>query len=228
MPDNFFKNSNQRNETGFSLVELIIVLLIISILGVLAMMSFQGEKKHLADREALRVMDLFNEARQRALTQHETIRIEINKTRNVISMITENAAGNAADDQFIKTLPLEHQNYVTFEKAPTNIANQPVDSAPTPAITFSASLHPLSLSDQVATFRFNQTGNVLNAGTNSVGANAITSGAVVYFWMPDYSSSGQPMNTGNVIRAITILGSTGSTKYWKCQVDSGQCLTWRQ
>jgi prepilin-type N-terminal cleavage/methylation domain-containing protein len=166
-----------RHEEGFSLIELIIVMLVISILAVLSMMSFKSEKKHAVDREALIVMDLLNEAKQRALTQHETMRIELNKTKNTITLITENTAGNAGDDQIIKSLPLQHQNYITFEKAPTNTSNTPVDSAPVPAVTFSASTHPLSLSDQVATLRFTQTGTVFNAGSNSVGTNATSTGA---------------------------------------------------
>jgi prepilin-type N-terminal cleavage/methylation domain-containing protein len=218
------------HEAGFSLIELIIVVLVISILAVLSIMSFKGEKKYLADHEALIVLDLLNEAKQRALTQHETMRVEINKTKNTITLITENTAGNASDDQIIKSLPLQHQNYVTFEKAPTNVSNSPVDSAPVPALTFAASTHPLSLSDQVATLRFNQTGTVFNAGSNSVGANATSTGATIYFWMPNYSSSGQVLGTGNVIRAITLLGSTGTTKYWKCPVpnNTGQCANWEQ
>jgi prepilin-type N-terminal cleavage/methylation domain-containing protein len=216
----------EHHEKGFSMVELIIVMLVISILAVLSIMAFKGEKKYLADREALVVMDLLNEAKQRALTQHETMRVEINKTNNTISLITENTAGNANDDQVIKTLPLQHSNYVTFDKAPTNIANTPVDSAPTPIAVFATSNHPLSLSQQVATFRFTQTGTVLNAGSNSVGANAAVTGATIHFWMPEYSESGEALDSGNVIRAITLLGSTGTTKYWKCEVAAGQCTVW--
>ena len=223
------KNKNTAfGEQGFSLVELIIVMLVISILSVLTLMAFKGDKKFLADSEAYSILDILNEAKQRAITQHETLRVEINKTRNTIRLITENAAGDATDDQIVRTLILEHPNYVAFEISPTNIASSPVDSAPVPAITFRASVHPSSLNDQVATLRFLRNGNVLDAGSNSIGNNAAMTGATIFVWMPDYSSSGAALQTGNVIRAITVLGSTGSTKYWKCEVVASQCTNWKQ
>jgi prepilin-type N-terminal cleavage/methylation domain-containing protein len=226
--DILFKQKCKRDEKGFSLVELIIVLLIFSILTVLTLMSLKGDDKFLADSEAYLIMDFLGEARQRALTQHETLRVEINKTTNKIRLIAENSAGDAADDKEIKWMSLEHSNYVVYEKAPTNIASAPVDSAPTPALTFKTSVHPTSTGDQVATLRFLQNGNVVDAGSNSTGSNAALTGATIYVWMPEYSASGAPLQTGSVIRAVTILSSTGSTKYWKCGVTEGQCTEWTQ
>ena len=222
------QNNNKSDEQGFSLIELIIVILVISILSVLSLMAFKGEKKFLADNQAYLILDVLNEARQRALTQHETMRVEINKTTNTIRLINENAAGNAADDQIVKTLVLEHPNYVVVEQAPTNIANSPTESSPVPAITFNASFHPLSTSNQVATLRFLRTGKVVSAGSNAIGTNATTAGATIFVWMPDYSDSGTPLQTGSIIRAITVLGSTGNARYWRCEVEEGGCLNWKQ
>jgi hypothetical protein len=174
------------------------------------------------------ILDVFTEARQRAITQHETMRVEINKTRNSIRLITENKAGDATDDREVRTLSLEHPNHVNIEVAPTNIANSPTDSSPTPAITFSSSLHPTSLNDQVMTLRFLRNGNVMNGGSNATGSNAVLTGATIFVWTPDYSDTGTALTTGNVIRAITLVSSTGSAKYWKCGVSNGQCADWKQ
>lgn len=218
----------ESNENGFSMVELIIVLLVGSILTVLSIMAFRVNELHFVDRQAHLVSDMLNEARQRALTQHETMRVEFNKTRNTVSLITENAAGNAADDAVIKTLPLEHPHNVNYEIAPSNMTDAPVDTAPAPAITFSTSTHPLSLSDQVAVLRFTQTGTVLNAGSNAIGANAAVRGATIYFWMPERSGTNTVLPSGIVLRAITVLGSTGAQKYWRCSVAEGQCTDWQR
>lgn len=191
-------------------------------------MAFKGEKKFLADSQAYLILDVLNEAKQRALTQHETMRVEINKTTNKISLISENAAGNAGDDQIIKTLVLEHPNYVVIEQAPTNIADSPTEGSPVPAISFTTSVHPLSTSNQVATLRFLRTGKVVSAGSNATGTNATITGATIFVWMPDYSDSGTPLPSGSVLRAITVLGSTGSTRYWRCEVADGQCTDWKQ
>jgi hypothetical protein len=192
-------------------------------------MAFKGEQKFLADSQAYLILDILGEAKQRAITQHETMRVEINKTRNTVRLISENAPGNAADDKELRTLRLEHPNYVNVETAPTNIAGSPSDSAPIPAITFTASLHPTSLNDQVATLRFLRNGNVVSAGSNDIGSNAVLSGATIFVWMPNYSDSGTPLTTGSVLRAITLMGSTGTSKYWKCGVgEAGQCAEWKQ
>lgn len=189
-------------------------------------MAFKAEKKFLADSEAYLIMDVLNEARQRALTQHNTMRVEISKTKNVVRLINENAGDNATDDQIVKTLTLEHPNYVKFDVAPTNIANSPTDSAPVPALVFKTSTHPLSVSEQVATLRFLQNGSVFDGGSNAIAANASMKGATIFIWMPNYSESNQPLDTGNVIRSITVLGSNGSTKYWRCPVKDNQCTEW--
>lgn len=228
LENHLLKYGYKRKEKGFSIIELIIVLLVVSILSVLSLIAFRGDKKFLADSEAYLIMDVLSEARQRALTQHETMRVEIDSTTNKIRLITENTPGDATDDREIRSYQLEHPNYVTFTQAPTNIANVPTDVAPIPAIVFETSLHPLSTGNQVATLRFLQNGNVVDAGSNAIGNNAVMTGATIFVWMPDYSSSGAPLTSGTVIRAVSILGSTGSTKYWRCTVEGGQCAAWKQ
>ena len=218
--------SHLSKETGASFIELVIVLLIISILSVMTLLSFKSDKKFLADSQAYLIVDMFQEARQRALTQHETLRVEINKTRNTIRLINENIAGNAADDLEIRVLRLENPKNVVVETPPQNISNSPTDVSPIPNIIFKTSVHPSSLNDSVATLRFLKTGKVVDAGSNAIGDNAVVTGATIFVWMPNYSASDQPLNTGSVIRAISVLGSTGSSKYWKCPVTNNQCSNW--
>jgi prepilin-type N-terminal cleavage/methylation domain-containing protein len=229
MLKSFVKKSSEKDkEKGFSLVELIIVMLMVSILSVLTLMAFRGDEKFLADSQAYSMLDVLNEAKQRALTQHETIRVEINTTNNKIRIIAENNAGDASDDVEIRSVQLEHPAYVAYSTSPTNIAASPLDSAPIPIIVFKTSTHPLSIGEQVATLRFLQNGNVMDAGSNAVSTNSVMTGATIFVWMPEYSSSGTPLSSGGVIRAISVFGSTGSTKYWRCEVVAGQCTTWKQ
>jgi prepilin-type N-terminal cleavage/methylation domain-containing protein len=220
--------NNKTGEDGFSFIELLIVLLVVGILSVLSLMAFKGEDKYLADSQAYMILDVLNEAKQRALTQHKTMRVEINKTTNTVRLISENDPGVATDDKIVRTLVLEHPNYVVIEQAPTNIEESPADSSPVPVIPFTNSVHPLSTSNQVATLRFLRTGKVVNAGSNAIGTNAAVTGGTIFVWMPEYSSSGTPLQSGSVIRAITVLGTAGSTRYWRCEVEEGQCTTWKQ
>lgn len=222
------KQKNIRKEQGFSIIELVIVLLIISILSVLSVLSFKAEKKYLADTEAYQIIDILHEARQRALTQHETMRVEINQTRNTVRLISENEPGSAVDDKEIRSVKLQDSAYVLVGAIPKNADKPPTEMSPTPVLTFKKSVYPLSLSDTVATLRFVRTGVVLDGGSNAVGDNSVMVGATIYVWMPDYSPSGQPLATGSVIRAITVQGTSGISRYWKCPLINFRCENWTE
>lgn len=220
------QNKRKKKENGFSIIELIIVLLIVSILSILAVLSVKSEKKYLADTQAFKINDILHEARQRALTQRETMRVEINKTRNNVRLITENEPGNADDDQEVRSIKLEAPADIVIGDPPQNVSGAPSEMSPTPTITFKVSTHPLSITDTVATLRFTTTGKVLDAGSNSIGTNSAMTGATIYVWSPEYSNAGQPLVSGNVIRAITVQGASGITGYWKCPVANSNCGNW--
>ena len=222
------KSKTIRKEQGFSLIELIIVVLIISILSVLTIISFRAEKKYLADSQAYLIMDIFHEARQRSLTQHETMRVEINQTRNTVRLISENEPGNTGDDKEIRSIKLEDTAYVVVGDMPTNVNKLPSEMSPTPTLSFKKSVYPSSAADKVATLRFVRTGKVLDAGSNAAGDNSVMIGATLYIWMPNYSNSGAPLPTGNVIRAITVQGTSGIARYWKCPLTGTACANWKQ
>lgn len=227
MPDNR-RTPKFNNEGGFSFLELLIVMLIITILSVMALMSFRGEKKYAADTEAYKIIDIIHEARQRSLTQHETMRVEFNQTQNIVRLIEENEPGNAADDKEIKSLKLPDVRNVVVGSTPKNVSVAPTEMSPIPVLTFKKSVYPLSQSDTVATLRFVHTGKVLDAGSNAVGDNSAMTGATVYVWMPDYSATNQPLTTGTVIRAITVQGTSGLSRYVKCPVVNNNCQNWAQ
>jgi prepilin-type N-terminal cleavage/methylation domain-containing protein len=217
-------------ERGFSLIELIIVLLVVSILTVLSVITFRTEKKYLVDTEAYQIIDLLNEARQRSLTQHKTFRVEFNQTRNAITLISENEPETVSDDKEVKSLKLRDQSEVVVGVKPENVYSVPTELSPTPALTFKTSVHPLSKPDKVATLRFVRTGIVLDAGSNADGDNAAMTGATVYVWTPEYTSAGNPLSKGAIIRAITVQGTSGLSKYWKCPIKEGGkgCDSWVQ
>ena len=218
--------TKKKLEQGFSIIELLIVVLMISILSVLTLLSFKAERLFLADSQAYLILDVLKEAKQRAITQHETIRVEFNRNKNTVRLITENAAGDASDDQVIRTVTLENPNNVNISINPSNIAGSPVDASPVPLIDFKPSVYPTSASEQVATMRFIRNGNVLDAGTNAIGTNATMTGVTIPVWMPNYSDSGAPLASGSVIRAITVSGSTGNARFWRCPVIDNECTQW--
>jgi prepilin-type N-terminal cleavage/methylation domain-containing protein len=221
-------SSYPTNENGFSLVELLIVVLVITILSLMAYRAIGGVALFETDNRAYAVMDILKEAKQRAITQQETLRVEINKRTNAIHLINENEAGDASDDVEIKSYSLGGETTVVFDTPPTNQTAAPVEPTPVPTLDFKFSVHPTSLSDEVATLRFMRNGNVMDAGSNAIGDNAVMTGATIYFWMPKKNIDGSDSDEGKLIRAITITGNTGTPRYWKCPVaeTDGICATW--
>ena len=214
------------DDRGFSIIELLIVVLIIAIMAVATIIVFGGKDLYHADQQAYLLMDAFKEARQRALTQQETIRVEVSKEKREIRVINENEPGDAGDDTLIKRIPLAEVKDLTFHIPPSNITAGPVEPTPVPPAGFNTSLHPMSQSEQVATLRFLKNGNVVNEGSNAVGDNSVVTGATFYFWKPKVINRAIT-NNGSIIRAITVLGSSGNSGYWKCAVNAdGQCSDW--
>ncbi len=223
-------NANLHREEGFSLVELLIVVMLVMILSLMAYMAVGGKTLYEADNRAYAVMDIIKEAKQRAVTQQEALRVEINKTSNSIHLYNENEPGDATDDEEIKSFNLLGSALVNFEIAPANAPAGPVEPTPVPPLLFKASVYPPSSGSEVATLRFLRNGNVVDAGSNAVGDNSVVTGATIYFWMPKDTPNGPSLTEGKIIRAITVLATSGTARYWSCPVSSttGDCSTWNQ
>lgn len=226
MSDTTVQKISCRRFAGFAALELLIVVLIIAILAVFTMMAFSGRRAYHADQQAYLLLDALAEARQRAVTQRETIRLEVGLEKREIRLINENAGGDPLDDRLIRRIPLAMARDLIYDVRPANIAGDPVEPTPVPLADFRASLHPLSQSETVATLRFLKNGNVVDAGSNAVGDNSNLTGATFYFWQPRPAPDGTATGDGRVIRAVTVLGSSGAAGYWKCPVLNGQCTDW--
>jgi type II secretory pathway pseudopilin PulG len=202
------------------MVEVFIVLLIIGILATLSIISLNSSKLYGADSQAQRVSDFFNEARQRALTERRTFRVQINKTKWEVWLIDE-GQGNptgAADDKIIRREAVSPD--IAVGGAPTGLTNAPTASSPVPIQNYIASTYPLSAGDETITLRFKRNGDVVDEGTDAVGTNSVVTGATIVI----YPLSGV---SGN-IRAVTVAGPGGDNLTYKCTdlQASGQCGNW--
>lgn len=218
------KKTGNKSAAGFSIIELLVIVALIGILSAIAFMSFSASKLYEADRQALQITDLLQEARQRSLSQRNSLRVEINSTNNSIRLIDEMKPGDASDDFVIRTLFFLHEG-VFVGTAPANLSAGPTESTPVLPISYSTSTHPLSIGEKVAVIRFRK-GNAQNAGTDAIGTNSIPTGATVYIWSKDPNDNSVNPTVGNIIRAITIIGSSGSSRLWKCTIDAGDCSQW--
>ena len=197
---------------GFSLVELLIVLTVITILTGISLFYLSSHQAlYRPDEQALKIIDMLQEARQRSLTQREAMRVEIDLTDNIVRLIDENGPNSAEDDTEIRAAVLLSPAEVKIDRRPPDITTDPAESLPVPIAQFKASLHPLSGGNNVCTFRFLRNGTVVNDGTDSVGTNATTTGATIFVWSP---KKDEP-NESNIARAITVVGASGSVRYWE-------------
>lgn len=219
------KNSKNTSAAGFSVAELLTVVSVIIILSTFAIMSMSATKLYNSDKQALQITDLMQEARQRSLSQRNTVRVEINRTRQQIRIIDERTSGNPADDVLVKEIPFMGDG-VYVATAPSNMTANPTESSPVPAVAFSTSSHPLSSGDTVAVRRFMKNGNVTDGGTNAAATDAVPTGATIYVWSKYLDDTSPTPTVGQIFRAITVQASSGSTRLWKCNVSGGNCSEW--
>ncbi len=206
-----FKQINSASD-GFSLLELLIVMVLLSILTTMSFIYLNTAKEiYNSDNQALSIIDILQEARQRSLTQRETLRVELDLTDNVIRLIDENKPNVAADDIQLKEVRLLPVKNVRIDQRPSQIDDNPPEEFPVPSAYFVQSIYPGSLAHDVCTIRFQSNGKVVDQGTNEVGANALSTGLTIHIWSPKKTNEDE----SDIARAITIIGSTGAIRLWE-------------
>ena len=216
------QNFKKTSQAGFSFIEVIVVLTVIVILSSMALVTFWNSRKYSAEDQARKLIDVFDEARQKALNQRKTFRVEINRTRQEIRLIDEgnnDPVVTVSDDVIIKRVQISNQ--VVIGAAPTNISGAPTANSPIPVAAYAISSYPLSNGDDKITLRFRLNGQVVDAGTDNIGTGSQPSGATIYIY-----SNKSPATNPDVIRAVTVLGTTGDTSLYRCSFVSNVCGSW--
>lgn len=211
---------------GVTLIELLIVMTVITIMTGVSLFYLTGHQKlYKPDEQALRIADILQEARQRALTQRETIRVEIDTTpaSNFARIIDENKPDTDADDKELKRIKLLPSSDVRVDTSPTNITYNPPESLPVPTAVYKTSIYSGTSGDQVCTIRFQSNGTVTDAGTNTIGTGAVPTGVTLYVWSP---KSGK-ITQSDIARAITIIGASGSIRLWEFDTNSTDTNKWK-
>jgi prepilin-type N-terminal cleavage/methylation domain-containing protein len=212
------------NQKGFTLIELLVVVVVIMILTTVSLFYLSAHKKlYNTDEQALKIIDLVQEARQRSLTQREVMRVEIDLTANTGKLIDESDPTITTDDKIIRQVAFYSTSNVRLDMRPNNVTAAPPEPLPAPTTTFVGSLHPLSAGHNVATFRFLSNGTVVNAGTNALGVGSVPTGSTLYIWKPRPANN----NESDLVKAITIIGSTGSVRMWDLATNTDGSTFWR-
>lgn len=214
----------KKNQDGFSVIEILLVLGIIMVISGASVFYLSAHQKlYKTDDQTLVIIDFLQEARQRSLTQRETMRVEIDIIDNSIRLIDENTTATENDDAVLKEHNLYLPNDVRMDRRPNEISDNPPEPLPVSTAVFSPSVYPSSGAHRVCTFRFQSNGTILDAGNNATGNNASIAGATLHIWQPDKTNNDQ----STVARAITLIGSTGSIRLWEYDRASTQTNKWK-
>lgn len=213
---------NLSAQKGFSLIELVSVIVIIAIIAAITVVTFSSVRKYSADDQVTKLTDILDEARQKALNQRNTFRVEINKTKKQVTLIDENKFDDVSDDKIIKTSPFYSSVYVG--ETPSNILAAPTATSPIPVLSYASSDYPLSKNDEKITLRFARSGRVLDTGSDNIGTGSTMRGATIYVY-----SNREKTTTPEIIRAVTVMQTSGDTAILKCTFDtSGKCGNWKK
>jgi type II secretory pathway pseudopilin PulG len=203
------RQSSNSSELGLSMIEIVIVL---GIIGVLTAISvpyiINYQKVYKSEDQALKMIDIMQEANQLAITRRRTMRVEIDLTDNAILLIDENGSVSGT---LIKKVPLELPKDVRTDMIPSGVV-KPNPPNYTDAV-FATDLvgHLVGsttvINHNVSYARFKSDGSVVNSANVPVSVN-------IYSWPPVTPGSTTARNNGE-IRAITLFGGSGALRYWK-------------
>jgi Tfp pilus assembly protein FimT len=215
------KESKLKNQSkGFSRVEVMVILVIMSIGAAITVSYLSGFRKlYKPDEESARVGDLMQEARQRSLTQRETMRVEINLDKGTARLIDENgdlASDGNGDDVELKQTTLFATSEVVFSKRPDDISVDPPEPIQVLPFNFYQSDYPGSELDKVVTLRFKRNGSVTDK-------NDVPLSGSLYVWSPRKSDP----DKSEIARAITVLGGSGIVRFYEWNTSSANSNKWK-
>lgn len=198
-------------ERGFSLIELLIVISISLILVAIAIPSIRGHRTlYRTEDQSLKIINLLRLAGQKAITERQRMRVEINLTDNLARVVDENGTGATTDDRTVSEVRLDDVSEVRMCLSATPNTSKPANVTPLPVATLHDPVVFTTVGGKLIwTAYFQNDGTITNA------ANSIMPSGTLMFWQPDGAANQNNARTANTVRAITISSGAGAVRYWK-------------
>lgn len=188
------RRSVDRGEDGYSLLQLLVVLSIAIILTAAAVFSLAPQRRaYRTDDAAGQVTNFLRDAYQRALSQRQTMRVQVDRSTMLIKIIDENTLPGG-DEKEVRREKLNPEVSVSQPTVGGSALNPPATPYNYPVAVYSSNLWEV---------RFRSDGSVVDTAGNSVSATL-------------FFSLVNPKTTDtNLIRAITLFGPSGSIRLWR-------------
>ena len=212
--------SKRKAEQGFSLLEMIVVVMIIMVFGAMAIMSTRSTTFSSKANEAMdQVITQLRSARQLALTMRRNVLVTITAP-NVITLAVQTLPGEAAATPIAPVYLNDNvAGGCTFYVYP-GLPDTPMGFGNSTALTFA----PASGGTAGLAVLFSTSGSLVgttaSSGYNTLG-NSNPVNASIFLAIP-----GQ-LNTA---RAVTVLGSTGRVRNysWTGPATGGTTANWQE
>jgi Tfp pilus assembly protein FimT len=182
------------SEAGYSTIELLIVGATIVILTAISIFMLAPQRRsYRGEDAAAQAANFCRDAYQRALSQRQTMRVQIDRTNGVIQIIDENLLPVGDEKEVRRDVLSNDVNYdrPSFGGTPVPLPGAPYNYA------------QASYASNMWTARFKSDGSVVDTNGNLMSATLFFS----------------PLNSQNLdkrlVRAVTVFGPTGSIRVWK-------------
>jgi Tfp pilus assembly protein FimT len=194
MSESANRRSAHRESEGYSVIELLVVVVIIITLTAAAVFSLVPHRHAYGTEDAAgQLTNFLRDAYQRAISQRQTMKVQIDRTNMLIKIIDENKLP-AGDEIEVRRAKLNNEisvNQPTVGGSPLNAPAAPYNY---PVAVYSSNLWEA---------RFRSDGSVVDNAGNTLSAT-------VFFSFVNMKTSDT-----NLIRAVTLFGPSGSVRFWR-------------
>lgn len=194
MSESANRRSAHRESEGYSVIELLVVVVIIITLTAAAVFSLVPHRRAYGTEDAAgQVTNFLRDAYQRAISQRQTMKVQIDRTNMLIKIIDENKLP-AGDEIEVRRAKLNNEISVNQPTVGGSLLNAPAAPYNYPVAVYSNNLWEA---------RFRSDGSVVDTAGNTLSAT-------VFFSFVSMKTSDT-----NLIRAVTLFGPSGSVRFWR-------------
>ena len=188
------RRSTHREAEGYSVLELLVVVTVIITLTAVAVFSLVPQRRAYGTEDAAgQVTNFLRDAYQRAISQRQTMKVQIDRSSMLMKIIDENTLP-VGDEVEVRRAQLSSEISVSQPTIGGSPLNAPAAPYNYPVAVYSSNLW-------VA--RFRSDGSVVDAAGNTLSAT-------VFFSFVNMKTSDT-----NLIRAVTLFGPSGSIRFWR-------------